>query len=62
LLGNNVAQRLLRKHRQLNGKNGWRWGPDVSLPPADWPDCNRMFSRQLNFFRFMADHKALALT
>ena len=32
------------------------------LPPADRPNGHRLFSRQLNFFGFVSDHKAFACT
>jgi hypothetical protein len=31
------------------------------LPPADRPNDKWLFSRQLNFFRFMPDHEEFAL-
>src|SRR5215469_5877750 len=33
----------------------------VSSPPADRPHDHGIFSTQLDFFRFVADHKAFAL-
>jgi len=35
---------------------------DVSSPPADRPNRQRMFASQLNFFGSMADHETFALT
>ena len=35
---------------------------DVSSPPTDRPNGQRMFARQLNFFRFMADYETFART
>ena len=32
------------------------------LPPADRPNGHRLFSRQLNFFRFMPDQEVFAFT
>src|ERR1700758_1370891 len=32
------------------------------LPPADRPNGQRPFSRQLNFFRFVSEHKAIPCT
>src|SRR5262249_33331678 len=39
-----------------------RMDEDVSSPPADRPNRQRMFASQLNFFRSMADHETFALT
>src|SRR5262249_53526685 len=35
-------------------------GTTITLSPADEPDRHWAFARQAHFFRFMADHKALA--
>jgi hypothetical protein len=43
-------------HLQSDGANSQR-----SSPPANWPDSQRMFSSQLDFLHFMADHKAFTL-
>lgn len=39
-----------------------RSGYPGSSPPTDWPDGSRLCWRQLDLFRFMADHETCALT
>src|SRR5215467_12845569 len=52
-----------RNSRSYSAK---RWPSTQSLsdsdPPADRPDCHRVLPSELNFFRFMVDHEAFALT
>src|SRR5262249_17233597 len=36
--------------------------PQQSSPPTNGPDGQRIFPSQLDFWHFMADHKAFALT
>jgi len=33
----------------------------ISSSPADWPNSHRIFASELDFLRFMADHKAFTL-
>ena len=46
------------RHRGLFGHND----EQRSSPSADRPDGQRLFSGQLDFFRFMADHETFTLT
>src|SRR5262245_43463355 len=46
----------------LKASDGQRALHSFPLPPANRPNGQWLFWRQLNFFRFMPDHKAFAFT
>src|SRR5215471_16912209 len=46
----------------ISSAEQWRSTLTGSSPPADRPGRDRVLPSELNFFRFMADHKAFALT